>query len=104
MPHCAASAQAPAIDLATDPAFVLVVGRIEVTRWTTVNLSISFLRMATEATGPLRCEGTAVHEGQRIVVVDAVVTGPDGEAIASGRGTCMTLAARARSGFLRARR
>lgn len=67
------------------------------TRWTTVNLSISFLRMATEATGALRCVGTAVHEGQRIVVVDAIVTAPDGEAIASGRGTCMTLAA-SRSG------
>ncbi len=64
------------------------------TRWTTVNLSISFLRMATEATGLLRCEGTAVHEGKSIVVVDAIIRGPDGEQIASGRGTCMTLPSR----------
>jgi uncharacterized protein (TIGR00369 family) len=64
------------------------------TRWSTVNLSVSFLRVATEATGMLRCEGIAVHEGQRLVVADAVVRSPDGEAIASGRGTCMITPAR----------
>ena len=61
------------------------------TRWTTVNLSISYFRMVTEATGPLRCEGKAVHEGKKIVVVDASVRSQGGEELASGRGTCMTL-------------
>ena len=62
-------------------------------RWTTVNLSVSFFRMVTEATGPLRCEAVAAHEGQKIIVVDAIVRSPEGEPVASGRGTCMTLGA-----------
>lgn len=62
------------------------------TRWTTVSLNVSFLKMANEAGGLLRCEGNVVNEGQRIIIVDAVVVrASDGEHIASGRATCMTL-------------
>ncbi|OJH42928.1 hypothetical protein BON30_04820 [Cystobacter ferrugineus] len=61
------------------------------TRWTTVNLNVSFFKMVTEATGIIRCEGVAVHQGRKIVVADATILSPDGEQIASGRATCLVL-------------
>ncbi|WNG38843.1 PaaI family thioesterase [Archangium violaceum] len=60
-------------------------------RWTTVNLSVSFFRVVTEATGLIRCEGVAVHHGRKIVVADATILSPDGEQVASGRATCLVL-------------
>jgi uncharacterized protein (TIGR00369 family) len=66
------------------------------TRWSTVNLSISFFRRVTEETGPIRCEGLAAYEGHKIVVVDAVVYSQEGDQLASGRSTCMS--ARSRPG------
>lgn len=60
------------------------------TLYTTINLSVDFLRPATADTGVLRCEGRIVHRGARLAIAEGRVIGGDGDKVlARGQTTCM---------------
>ncbi len=60
------------------------------TGYSTVNLSVDMLRPVTDATGPLRIEGSVVHRGSRIAIATADVIGEkDGKLYARGQTTCL---------------
>ncbi|MDQ6886095.1 MAG: PaaI family thioesterase [Gemmatimonadota bacterium] len=58
-------------------------------RYTTLDLQLHFVRAITAATGALRCEGTVVHQGSRVMTTEGRVTDASGRLYAHGSGTCM---------------
>jgi uncharacterized protein (TIGR00369 family) len=61
------------------------------TFYTTVNLSVDFIKAVSEQAGLLTCEGRVVRAGARIAVADAEVKGGDGVLYARGSATCLIL-------------
>jgi uncharacterized protein (TIGR00369 family) len=59
--------------------------------YTTVNLSVDYLKGISDKSGPLTCTGTVVRAGARIAVADAEVTGADGTVYARGSATCLIM-------------
>ena len=59
--------------------------------YTTVNLSVDYLKAMSDKSGALSCTGTVVRAGARIAVADAEVTGPDGTVYARGSATCLIM-------------
>ncbi len=59
--------------------------------YTTVDLSVSFVRPVFEDTGTLRCEGTAIHVGERIATAQGRVWDRAGKLIAHGTVTCLVM-------------
>jgi uncharacterized protein (TIGR00369 family) len=57
--------------------------------YSSLDLSVKFLRPVTAATGPLLCEGTVLHLGARSALAQASLTGPDGKLYAQATSTCM---------------
>jgi uncharacterized protein (TIGR00369 family) len=57
--------------------------------YTSVDLSMKFLRPITTATGPLTCEGTVTHIGGRSALALARLTGADGKLYAHATSSCM---------------
>jgi len=57
--------------------------------YTSVDLSVKFLRPITTATGPLTCEGTVTHIGGRSALAQARLTGADGKLHAHATSSCM---------------
>jgi uncharacterized protein (TIGR00369 family) len=57
------------LDSAMGTAFVSVA--VAGTRWTTLELKANFTRPITAETGPVRCTGTVVHRGSRVVTTEA---------------------------------
>jgi uncharacterized protein (TIGR00369 family) len=57
--------------------------------YSSLDLSVKFLRPVTSATGPLICEGTVLHLGTRSALAQASLTGPDGKLYAQATSSCM---------------
>ena len=60
--------------------------------YTTVDMSISFVRPVFEKTGKLRCEGKIIHAGGRIATAEGRVWDQAGTLIAHGSETCLVMA------------
>jgi uncharacterized protein (TIGR00369 family) len=59
------------------------------TYYTSVDLSVKFLRPITTATGPLTCEGTVLHGGTRSALAQARLTDAAGKLYAHATSSCM---------------
>jgi uncharacterized protein (TIGR00369 family) len=59
------------------------------TYYTSLDLSVKFLRPVTADTGRLLCEGTVTHMGGRSALAEARLTGPDGKLYAHATSSCM---------------
>ena len=60
--------------------------------YTTVDMTVSFVRPVFEKTGKLRCEGKIIHVGNRIATAEGRVWDQAGTLIAHGSETCMVMA------------
>lgn len=60
--------------------------------YTTVDMTISFVRPVLEKTGKLRCEGKIIHAGSRIATAEGRVYDAAGALIAHGSETCLVMA------------
>ena len=59
------------------------------TGYTTVDLSVKFLRPLTKDTGPVRCEANVVHVGGRIATAEAKLVDDAGRLYGHATTTCM---------------
>jgi uncharacterized protein (TIGR00369 family) len=59
--------------------------------YTTVDMTVSFVRPVFEKTGKLRCEGKIIHAGGRIATAEGRVWDEAGALIAHGSETCMVM-------------
>jgi uncharacterized protein (TIGR00369 family) len=57
--------------------------------YTSIDLSVKFLRAVTTATGPMTCEGTVIHIGGRSALAQASLTDADGKLYAHATSSCM---------------
>jgi len=57
--------------------------------YSSLDLSVKFLRRVTAETGHLVCEGTVVHLGARSALAEAKLTGTDGKIYARATSSCM---------------
>jgi uncharacterized protein (TIGR00369 family) len=57
--------------------------------YTSVDLSVKFLRPVTTATGPMTCEGTVTHIGGRSALAQARLTDAEGKLCAHATSSCM---------------
>jgi uncharacterized protein (TIGR00369 family) len=57
--------------------------------YTSVDLSVKFLRPVTTATGPMTCEGTVTHIGGRSALAQARLTDAEGKLYAHATSSCM---------------
>lgn len=61
--------------------------------FTTVDMTVSFVRAVLPTTGALTCEGKIIHSGGRIATAEGRVTDSAGKLIAHGTETCLILKA-----------
>ena len=61
------------------------------TRWTTLELKAHFTRAMTAETGTVRCTGTIVHPGRRVVTTEARLEDREGRLLAHGTSTILML-------------
>ncbi|HET9535247.1 MAG TPA: PaaI family thioesterase [Mesorhizobium sp.] len=66
--------------------------------FTTVDMTVSFVRAVLPTSGKLTCEGKIIHFGGRIATAEGRVTDVAGKLIAHGTETCMILNAPPTSG------
>lgn len=59
--------------------------------YTTVNLSVDYMKAISDKSGVIACTGRVVRAGARIAVADAEVTGADGTVYARGSATCLIM-------------
>ncbi len=59
------------------------------TYYTSLDVSVKFLRPVTADTGRLLCEGTVTYLGGRSALAEARLTGPDGKLYAHATSSCM---------------
>jgi uncharacterized protein (TIGR00369 family) len=83
-------ALASLLDSAMGFAVVTTLGTGE--NFTTVDLTVSFIRPVTVNSGMLRCIGRVVHRGRQIAVAEAVCTDSAGELVARGSSTNLVFA------------
>ena len=57
--------------------------------YTSLDLSVKFLRAVSAQAGELTCEGTVIHLGGRSALAQARLTGPDGRLYAHATSSCM---------------
>ena len=57
--------------------------------YTSLDLTVKFLRPVTAATGRLVCEGTVLHLGSRTALAQASLTGDDGKLYAQATSSCL---------------
>ena len=65
--------------------------------YTTVDMTVSFVRPVFEETGKLTCEGKIIHAGGRIATAEGRVWDQAGTLIAHGSETCLMMTAPAAS-------
>jgi uncharacterized protein (TIGR00369 family) len=59
-------------------------------RYTTVELTVNFVRPITRDTGPVRCEGRVLHDGRTVATAEGRVVAQDtGKLLAHGTATCL---------------
>jgi uncharacterized protein (TIGR00369 family) len=66
--------------------------------FTTVDMSVTFVRAVLPTSGKLTCEGKIIHSGSRIATAEGRVIDAAGKLIAHGTETCMILKAAADGG------
>lgn len=59
--------------------------------YTSLDLSVKFLRPVTVATGPITAEGTVVHLGRRTALAEARITDADGKLYVTATSSCILL-------------
>lgn len=59
------------------------------TYYTSLDLSVKFLRPVSAGAGPLTCTGTVTHLGGRSALAEARLTGSDGKLYALATSSCM---------------
>jgi uncharacterized protein (TIGR00369 family) len=59
--------------------------------YTSLDLSVKFLRPVTVATGPITAEGTVVHLGRRMALAEARITDAQGKLYATATSSCLIL-------------
>ena len=57
--------------------------------YTTAELSVTIVRAASHATGPLRAIGTVIHCGKRLATAEGRIVGPEGKLYAHATTTCL---------------
>lgn len=57
--------------------------------YTSLDLSVKFLRPITTSTGRLSCEGTVTHLGRRTALAQALLTAADGKLYAQATSSCL---------------
>jgi uncharacterized protein (TIGR00369 family) len=60
-------------------------------RWTTLELKANFTRAITAETGPVRCTGTVVHPGRRVVTTEAKLEDGEARLLAHATSTILVL-------------
>ena len=60
--------------------------------YTTIDMTVSFVRPVFEKTGKLRCEGKIIHAGGRVATAEGRVWDDAGNLIAHGTETCLVMA------------
>jgi uncharacterized protein (TIGR00369 family) len=63
------------------------------TPWTTLDLNANFTRAMTVDTGTVRCIGSVVHPGRRVVTTEARIVDAEHRLLAHGTGTILMLGA-----------
>jgi len=58
-------------------------------RFTSLDLSVKFLRSLEAGSGPVRCEGLVVHLGRRTALAEARLTDGTGQLCAHATSSCM---------------
>lgn len=61
------------------------------TRWTTLELKANFTRAITADTGVVRCTGTIVHRGRKVVTTEARAEDAEGRLLAHATSTILVL-------------
>jgi uncharacterized protein (TIGR00369 family) len=59
--------------------------------YTTINMTINFVRPVFETTGKVRCEGIAVHGGSRLATSEARLWDEAGKLLAHGSEACLIM-------------
>ena len=59
--------------------------------YTTLDLSVKFLRGLSADSGPVRCEGLVVHRGRRTALAEARLTDAAGRLVAHATSSCLLL-------------
>jgi uncharacterized protein (TIGR00369 family) len=57
--------------------------------YTTLEVKTNFVRPIKAETGIIRCEGTVIHKGSRVVTAEGKVTDAAGKLLAHGTTTCL---------------
>ena len=57
--------------------------------YTSLDLSVKFLRGMTAGTGRALCEGRVVHRGRRTALAEATLRDPEGRLLATASSTCL---------------
>ena len=61
--------------------------------YTSLDLSVKFLRGMTKDTGPVRCIGTVTHIGRRTALAEARIEDAGGKLYATATSSCMVFRA-----------
>ena len=64
---------------------------VEPAAWTTLEVKANFTRAITVDTGRIRCTGSVIHPGRRVVVTEARLEDADDRLLAHGTSTIMVL-------------
>ncbi|MBI3650953.1 MAG: PaaI family thioesterase [Acidobacteria bacterium] len=59
--------------------------------YATLEIKINYVRPLTDKTGPVHCEGTAVHIGGKIATAEGRIIDRDGNLYAHGTTTCLLM-------------
>jgi uncharacterized protein (TIGR00369 family) len=59
--------------------------------YTSLDLSVKFLRPVTVGTGPITAAGTVVHFGRRTALAEARITDDAGKVYATATSSCLVL-------------
>lgn len=59
--------------------------------YTSLDLSVKFLRPVTVATGPITAEGTVVHLGRRTALAEAKITDESGKMYVTATSSCLVM-------------
>ena len=60
-------------------------------RYTSLDLTVKFLRPLTATSGPVRCEGLVVHMGGRTALAEARLTDEQGRLVAHATSSCLII-------------
>jgi uncharacterized protein (TIGR00369 family) len=60
-------------------------------RYTSLDLSVKFLRPLSTGSGPVRCEGLLVHLGGRTALAEARLTDGEGRLVAHATSSCLVI-------------